>query len=207
MRLVFFSTPYYFIHTISICLKALKETEKLILENGEIMKSFEELFKELQTKVEKEDVTSGTVKAVKTGKHGIGKKLVEEAAEVWMAAEHEGKEKTAEEIKAENIIEMAKWAEGKACATTIATALRAYAAENGTNGDYKNITVQKLFDTPYDLMGKYFNINNYELSDISFDATRTEQPLHYTITVTRPDDSWKIKSFKLLYTGQWIQTP
>ena len=113
----------------------------------------------------------------------------------------------AEEIKAENIIEMAKWAEGKACATTIATALRAYAAENGTNGDYKNITVQKLFDTPYDLMGKYFNINNYELSDVSFDATRTEQPLHYTITVTRPDDSWKIKSFKLLHTGQWIQSP
>ena len=98
MRLVFFSTPYYFIHTISICLKVLKETEKLILENGQIMKSFEELFKELQTKVEKEDVTSGTVKAVKTGKHGIGKKLVEEAAEVWMAAEHEGKEQTAEEI-------------------------------------------------------------------------------------------------------------
>jgi phosphoribosyl-ATP pyrophosphohydrolase len=62
------------------------------------MKTFEGLFKELQIKVEKEETTSGTVKAVKAGKHGIGKKLVEEAAEVWMAAEHEGKEQTAEEI-------------------------------------------------------------------------------------------------------------
>ena len=80
---------------------------------------------------------------------------------------------SAEETQSDNSIEMAKWAEGKAGATTIATALRAYAAENGTNGDYKNITVQKLFDTPYDLLGKYFNINNYELSDVSFDETRT----------------------------------
>ena len=58
----------------------------------------EELFQELLEKVEKEDKTSGTVKAVKAGRHEIGKKLVEEAAEVWMAAEHEGREKTAEEI-------------------------------------------------------------------------------------------------------------
>ena len=113
----------------------------------------------------------------------------------------------AEDTQADNSIELLKWAEGKAGATTIATALRAYAAENGTNGDYKNITVQKLFDTPYDLLGKYFNINNYELSDVSFNETRTGHPLHYTITVTRPDESWKIKSFKLLHTGQWIQTP
>ena len=28
----------------------------------------------------------------------IGKKVVEEAAEAWMAAEHEGRERTAEEI-------------------------------------------------------------------------------------------------------------
>ena len=113
----------------------------------------------------------------------------------------------AEEIQAVNSIELAKWAEGKAVATTIATALRAYAAENGTNGDYENITVQKLSDSPDDLQGFYFDINNLHLSDVSFDSSRTEHPLRYTITVTRPDDSWKIKSFKLLHTGQWIQTP
>ena len=36
--------------------------------------------------------------ALDTGVHGIGKKLVEEAAETWMAAEHEGRERVAEEI-------------------------------------------------------------------------------------------------------------
>ncbi len=41
---------------------------------------------------------SGTVAAVDAGVHEIGKKIVEEAAEVWMAAEHEGEDRTAEEI-------------------------------------------------------------------------------------------------------------
>jgi hypothetical protein len=113
----------------------------------------------------------------------------------------------AEEIQAVNSIELAKWAEGKAVATTIATALRAYAAENGTNGDYDNIAIEKLGLTSADLLGKYFNIKNCKLSNVSFDETRIGHPLHYTITVTRPDDSWKIKSFQLLHTGQWIKTP
>ncbi len=62
------------------------------------MKTFEELHGELKAKAERNDPNSGTVIALKKGKHAIGKKIVEEAAEVWMAAEHEGKEKTAEEI-------------------------------------------------------------------------------------------------------------
>lgn len=62
------------------------------------MKNFEQLFVELTEKVAKNDPDSGTVKALNKGKHFVGKKIVEEAAEVWMAAEHEGKEKTAEEI-------------------------------------------------------------------------------------------------------------
>ena len=62
------------------------------------MKSFEGLFEELTAKVRAQQPGSGTVQALQAGKHSIGKKLVEEAAEVWMAAEHEGREKTAEEI-------------------------------------------------------------------------------------------------------------
>jgi phosphoribosyl-ATP pyrophosphohydrolase len=62
------------------------------------MKSFEELFKELQAKALAKDPGSGTVKALEAGKHAIGKKIIEEAGEVWMAAEYEGREKTAEEI-------------------------------------------------------------------------------------------------------------
>lgn len=62
------------------------------------MKSFEELYAELKTKIEQNDPNSGTVKEFQKGVHFIGKKVIEEAGEVWIAAEYEGKEKTAEEI-------------------------------------------------------------------------------------------------------------
>jgi phosphoribosyl-ATP pyrophosphohydrolase len=62
------------------------------------MKTFDELFAELQQKAETRPEGSGTVRALDAGVHAIGKKLVEEAAESWMAAEHEGKERAAEEI-------------------------------------------------------------------------------------------------------------
>lgn len=62
------------------------------------LKSFEDLFRELTDKAARKDPLSGAVKALTAGKHAIGKKIIEEAAEVWMAAEYEGREKTAEEI-------------------------------------------------------------------------------------------------------------
>lgn len=62
------------------------------------MKRFEELFFELKRKARDKDPQSGTVKELEQGKHFIGKKIIEEAGEVWMAAEYEGSEKTAEEI-------------------------------------------------------------------------------------------------------------
>jgi phosphoribosyl-ATP pyrophosphohydrolase len=62
-------------------------------------KTFEELFSELRQKAATGDPrTSRTAELVGLGVHAIGKKVVEEAAEVWMAAEHEGAERTAEEI-------------------------------------------------------------------------------------------------------------
>jgi phosphoribosyl-ATP pyrophosphohydrolase len=62
------------------------------------MKTFDELYAELTTKVAAGEPTSGTVAAVNAGVHHVGKKLVEEAAETWMAAEHEGRDRAAEEI-------------------------------------------------------------------------------------------------------------
>ncbi len=62
------------------------------------MKTFDELFAELSRKASDRPDGSGTVAALDAGVHGIGKKVVEEAAEVWMAAEHESPERTAEEI-------------------------------------------------------------------------------------------------------------
>lgn len=62
------------------------------------MKTFESLFAELEQKARERPAGSGTVAALDAGVHTIGKKIVEEAAEVWMAAEYEGPERTAEEI-------------------------------------------------------------------------------------------------------------
>jgi phosphoribosyl-ATP pyrophosphohydrolase len=62
------------------------------------MKSFEDLFRELQGRAAERTVNSSTVARLDAGVHEIGKKVVEEAAESWMAAEHEGPERTAEEI-------------------------------------------------------------------------------------------------------------
>jgi phosphoribosyl-ATP pyrophosphohydrolase len=62
------------------------------------VKTFDELFVELTEKAARRPAGSGTVAALDAGVHAIGKKVVEEAAEVWMAAEHESPERAAEEI-------------------------------------------------------------------------------------------------------------
>ena len=62
------------------------------------MKTFDELFAELSEKAASASEGSGTVAQLNAGVHAIGKKIVEEAAEVWMAAEYESDEACAEEI-------------------------------------------------------------------------------------------------------------
>ncbi len=62
------------------------------------MKSFEQLYAELADKAVTRPEGSGTVAALDAGVHQIGKKIVEEAAEVWMAAEYQTTGETAEEI-------------------------------------------------------------------------------------------------------------
>jgi len=62
------------------------------------MKSFETLWTELQQIARQRPEGSTTVLALDAGVHAIGKKILEEAGEVWLAAEHEGDEALAEEI-------------------------------------------------------------------------------------------------------------
>ena len=62
------------------------------------MKSFDDLFVELEDKARTRPEGSGTVRQLDAGVHAIGKKIVEEAAEVWMAAEFQSDAETAEEI-------------------------------------------------------------------------------------------------------------
>lgn len=62
------------------------------------MKSFEELWAELGEKIASADPDSGTVKLVNAGVHSIGKKIMEEAGEVWIAAEYQDDQQLALEI-------------------------------------------------------------------------------------------------------------
>ena len=62
------------------------------------MKTFDQLYAELTDKAATRPEGSGTVAALDAGVHAIGKKIVEEAAEVWMAAEYQSNDVAAEEI-------------------------------------------------------------------------------------------------------------
>lgn len=62
------------------------------------VKTFDSLFAELSEKAKTRPEGSRTIAELDSGVHGIGKKVVEEAAEVWMAAEYETNEAAAEEI-------------------------------------------------------------------------------------------------------------
>lgn len=61
------------------------------------MKTFEELFGELCVKAEERPEDSGTVRELDSGIHFIGKKILEEAGEVWIAAEYQSDAELAEE--------------------------------------------------------------------------------------------------------------
>ena len=62
------------------------------------VKTFDELFAELQDRARDRPEGSSTVAALDAGVHAQGKKVIEEAGEVWIAAEHETDEQLAEEI-------------------------------------------------------------------------------------------------------------
>jgi len=62
------------------------------------MKTFEGLWTELSQIALTRPEGSGTVAALDAGVHAIGKKIIEEAGEVWLAAEHESNEALAQEI-------------------------------------------------------------------------------------------------------------
>ena len=62
------------------------------------MKTFDSLWVELAEKLANRPEGSGTVAAIDAGVHSIGKKILEEAGEVWLAAEHESDEALAQEI-------------------------------------------------------------------------------------------------------------
>ncbi|WP_297185710.1 phosphoribosyl-ATP diphosphatase [uncultured Corynebacterium sp.] len=62
------------------------------------MKTFDTLFEELTTKAAEKPEGSATAHALDQGVHFIGKKVIEEAGEVWLAGEYQSDDELAEEI-------------------------------------------------------------------------------------------------------------
>ncbi|MFD4293173.1 phosphoribosyl-ATP diphosphatase [Rhodococcus sp. NPDC058505] len=62
------------------------------------MKTFDSLFAELSDRAATRPEGSGTVAALDAGVHAQGKKVIEEAGEVWIAAEYQSDEELSEEI-------------------------------------------------------------------------------------------------------------
>lgn len=62
------------------------------------MKTFDELYDELLDRARTRPEGSSTVAALDAGIHAQGKKVIEEAGEVWLAAEHESDDELAEEM-------------------------------------------------------------------------------------------------------------
>lgn len=62
------------------------------------MKNFDSLFEELAQRAVNRPEGSGTVKALDGGLHNLGKKIAEEAGEVWLAAEYQSDDELSEEI-------------------------------------------------------------------------------------------------------------
>ena len=68
------------------------------MKQSQAVKTFEELFAELGERARTRPAGSGTVAALDAGVHTLGKKILEEAGEVWLAAEHESNDELAGEI-------------------------------------------------------------------------------------------------------------
>lgn len=62
------------------------------------MKTFDQLWAELSEKIQSADPNSATVSLINSGVHAIGKKIMEEAGEVWIAAEYQSDQELALEI-------------------------------------------------------------------------------------------------------------
>jgi phosphoribosyl-ATP pyrophosphohydrolase len=62
------------------------------------VKNFDSLFEELAQRAVDRPEGSGTVKALDGGLHNLGKKIAEEAGEVWLAAEYQSDDELSEEI-------------------------------------------------------------------------------------------------------------
>ena len=103
-------------------------------------------------------------------------------------------------------IDAAKWSEGKAMAGSLATSIRAYAAEQGSIG-YKNPTLIQMGFADTDLQGTYFDSTNYAWTSSYAGALPSSPVLNYTITITAPAGINTPSKVTLDQSGKWTETP
>jgi prepilin-type N-terminal cleavage/methylation domain-containing protein len=105
-------------------------------------------------------------------------------------------------------IDSARWAEGKAGAGTIATALRAYVAEKGAAGNYGpgEPPLSELGFIAGDLRGTYFVINSYEIVNTSY-TPGADPELRFTIKVEAPAGIDSPEEITLDESGNWTERP
>lgn len=103
-------------------------------------------------------------------------------------------------------VDSAKWSEGKSGMGTIATALRAYAAEKGAAGTYPP-TLAELGFIDSDLHGTYFTIANYSIPAATFTAG-ADPELTFTVSCTNAGTGISSPTqVDLDETGTWTETP
>lgn len=103
-------------------------------------------------------------------------------------------------------VDSAKWSEGKSGMGTIATALRAYAAEKGATGTYPP-SLTNLGFIASDLHGTYFTIANYSITAAAFVAINDPQ-LTFTIQCTNVGTGISSPTqITLNQAGVWVETP
>lgn len=100
-------------------------------------------------------------------------------------------------------VDSARWTEAKAGLSSIATALRAYAAEKNENGTYPPPLAELGF-TASDLHGTYFVIGDYSIPTASF--TKAADP-ELTFTIRCDKATLTPTRITLDHTGAWTETP
>jgi len=103
-------------------------------------------------------------------------------------------------------IDAAKWSEGKAGMGSVATALRAYAAEKGATGTYPP-SLTELGFIASDLHGTYFTIANYSIPAAVF-TEGADPELTFTVQCTNAGTGISSPTqITLDQTGTWVETP
>ncbi|MHC4060283.1 MAG: type IV pilin protein [Planctomycetota bacterium] len=103
-------------------------------------------------------------------------------------------------------IDAARWTEGKAGASTVATALRAYAAEKNVLGTYPPSFAELSFIAS-DLHGTRFSINNYSIPACTF-TPGADPELTFTVRITNTGTGIVTPTqVELDELGNWTETP